>query len=92
MNPAYLSTKKIQQARAEGKWLMWLGDTSVMFSPDELEKKQAAGDFCHGEDNFVLFDPMTLIDGIDKQIAEKLKEKVQLMKRMGLPVEDLARL
>ena len=87
MNPEYLATKKIEQARAEKKWLMWAGDSSVIFSPDELEKKQAKGEFCHGDQNFSLFDPVPMLSGIDRHIEELRKDQALLRKRMGLPLE-----
>lgn len=87
MNPEYLSTKVIAQARAEKKWLMWAGDSSVIFSPDELEKTQAAGNFCHGDRNFILFDPLPMLAGIDQQIEELKKKKASLRMRLGLSSE-----
>jgi hypothetical protein len=84
MNPSVLSTKKIAQARAEGKWLMWKGDSSVIFSPDELEKTQASGVFCHGDDNFTLIDPKDLLSGVEKRIEQAQKERDSLRARMGL--------
>jgi hypothetical protein len=59
----------LDQANKEGMWLMWAGDTSIIFSPRELEENWKHGRFVHGPSNWRLVDA----DDITVDKAEALK-------------------
>lgn len=74
----YTANDKIAEARASGQWLRWAGDTSIVFSPNELAEEQARGRFRHGNSNFYLIEPARLLSNLDERIAE-LQEKRRLL-------------
>ncbi len=72
------------EAHAKGLWFFHGGLSGPLwFSPNELEKEQAAGRFVWGAVNWRLRNPRERLVQIDDEIESLIREKHKFIERIG---------
>ena len=76
-----LTAAIIEQARSEGQWL-FMEYQNTWFSPDELEEKNAEGDYVWGH-SLKIADPQEHLDELKYDVAYGIKILEEFKKRVS---------
>lgn len=72
----------IDEARRDRKWLR-LTYQDLHFTPDDLEKANANGQFRWGVENFELVAPRDVVDRSQQQINRMIEEHNKLLRKLA---------